>query len=726
MEGNFFLQAITPCSINELRSIKADIIINGVKYMAAGDRGNMLHTFRWDDEKKAYFPVNAFHAHGGAVSAITYLEPCDWVPEGALFTSSQAKTICAWDNSIFTTQVSEPSPTITLIGHENNVCFLTTTENHEIISSSWDGTARVWSNGTEILKMSQKDGVWGVVPVPIGYVVLGADKSIRIYNKQGAQVSVTTDAHTDVVRAGLYIKDVATLVTTSNDGTIREWFIEEDGRLTNLEIIAVTDTYLYTLTLVGKSYVVGCEDKCAYIVSSDTKTVSDVIPVPGVAWCVSPAPNGVAITATDGVIYTFTQDKNYRADKDTEEAYINKVAGLTFNNPQIDQYVLEELPPYSEVNSREVVPGRFELMRDGEEKILVVYNQTYGWMKVGTYSKSKGAQAQKYTGPDGKQYDYCFTIDVEDLGGQYPLYMNYNTNPYTAASNFIREHNLRTFYMDQIANFIIRNLKGTNLQMQSSSERAPEPEPEPPKSSMFPSEPNYISGGNPEVIVNKLAQIAEKSNLEFSPEDKAILSSPLSDNWAASASSILLIWDVGDAWPLLDMFRELILHSDSRKYLQDDFVATIVDRFASAGNDLTDYGVMGLMRIISNLQKNYASCALNKMKILHIFDGFVERLKSLPKISQIPFANAMMNYSLYGLAKPDDQKSFVLTLQKALEFSQLIDDETLYRLLMAVGNTAAKYPQTRQLFLNRPELLETEGKSERCSTLISEIVKILQ
>lgn len=727
MERNFVLSAITPCSINELRSIKADIIINGEKYMAAGDRGSMLHTFKWDEERKAYHPVNSFKAHGGAVSALTYLNPGKWMPNGALFTASQDKTICSWDNSIFTEMQVNPVPTLTLIGHENNVCFLST-EGDNIISSSWDGTARVWSNGVEITKMSQDGGIWCVVPVPCGYATLGADKSIRIYSHKGAPISALTDAHADVVRSGLYLTETATLVTTSNDGTIREWFIEEDGRLSNIAMITVTDTYLYTIAIVDNAYVVGGEDRCAYIVDIDSKQVTDVIPVPGVAWCVSPAPNGVAITATDGVIYTFSRDMANRAKKDVEDNYINRVAGLTFNNPQIDQYYINDLPHYSDVNSREIVPGRFELMRDGEEKILVVYNQTYGWMKVGTQSKSKGAQAQKYTGPDGKEYDYCFTIEVEDLHGSYPLYMNYNTNPFIAAGDFIRQHNLPTYYLDQIANFIIRNLRPNNLQMQQTQSR-PEPEPQQPahKSDFFPiPDPNYIVAVKTEPVVAKLQTIAAENGHDLTEDDMKTLNGPLSEAWMAVATNILLLWPVNDAWPILDIFRAYILGKNCRDFITDDIVITVVDRFASSGADLSDFGILGLMRVISNLQENFASSAVSKMKILDIFDAFVDRLPNLPRLAQIPFANAMMNYTMYGIPRSEDQKRFVAVLQKALTYGHTIDEETLYRLLMAAGNTAEKYPGTRTDILSHPELLDAEGRSERVQTLINEVVKVLE
>ena len=722
MDKEFVLSSVTAASSNELRSICANIEIDGKRYLAAGDRASMLHTFAWNEETKQFKRINSFKAHDSAVSAIAYLQPCEWMPEGALVTSSLDKLIYLWPNKIFTESIVSPIPIATLVGHENNVCFLTTNEEGMIISSSWDGTARVWSNGNEIIKMSQDKGIWGVVEIPMGYATLGADKSIRIYDKSGKEVSCKEDAHTDVVRAGLYIPDAATLVTAANDGTIREWFIEEDGTLTTLEMITVTDTYLYSLVHVGGMYIAGSEDKCAYVVDSDSKVVLDVLPVPGVAWAVAPSPNGVAVTATDGFIYDFSIDKTMTADEETVQRYIAKCASLTFNNPEFDQINILDLRNFSDAGSCEIVPGRFELMREGEEMVLVVHNLSYGWMKVGTLTKSKGSQAQKVVAPDGQEYDFCFTVDVDESGQQYPLYLNYNTNPYTAAMKFIQEHELQMHYLDTIANFIIRNLKGQKVEMTNKPE--PRAQQAAPKSYFFPiKEANFISSMKPDPIIAKIRKSLNENN-QLSEEELTILGSPLSEKWVEVATQVLLMWEVTDSWPVLDIFRAYILDENAKKFIPEDFVVTVIEHFAAEASTLPDYGIMGLMRVIGNLQPNYSSAALTKLDIPTIFETFIDRINTLPKISQIPFTNAIMNFTMYGLSKSKDAESIVETLVKALSGS--LDDEARYRALLALGNAAQLSTYAKNKLLLHPEVLDATDLSERCAVLIEEIVKVVQ
>ena len=718
----FALSSITPVTANELRSICANIQIDGKNYLAAGDRVNCLHTFVWNEESKRYDRVNSFSAHSNAISAIAFLKPCEWVPEGGLVTSSRDNLICVWPNTIFLTRLPSETPTYTLVGHENNVCFVTTLDDGTIISSSWDGSARVWKEGKEVVKMQQEKGIWGVVPVPLGYATLGADKTIRIYDHEGKQLSCLEDAHTDVVRAGFFKQDTQTLVTTANDGTIREWFIEPSGELSSVDMITVTDTYLYSIILYDKYYICGSEDKCAYIVDSESKTVHDVLPVPGVAWGVTNSPNGICITATDGHVYSFTDKPELRADKKVEKTYIAKCAGLTFNNPQFDQINILDLAKFENVASAEIVPGRFELMREGEEMILVVHNLTYGWMKVGTLTKSKGSQAQKYTGPDGKEYDFCFSVQIDELGATFPLYLNYDTNPYMAASKFIQEHHLQIHWLDTIANFIIRNLKGQKIEM--SNKELPKSEKEAPKSNFFPiKEPNYISSFKPEPIIKKLKAAVNEDNT-LTDEDAEILAAPLSPEWVDVATRVLLLWEPNDSWPLLDILRAYILDDNAKELMSDDFISTIVEHFASNAETLADFGVMGLMRVIGNLGLNYSSMALNQLNIPDIFSAFISRIHTLPKISQIPFSNAIMNFTCYGLTTPAVAETIVEVLYKAL--SGPLDDEAQYRALLAYGNAAQLSTAARKKILNHPEILDNGEMSDRCKMISEEIIKVIQ
>lgn len=62
-----------------------------------------------------------------------------------------------------------------------------------------------------------------------------------------------------------------------------------------------------------------------------------------------------------------------------------------------------------------------------------------------------------------QEYDYVFSIDVEE--GKPPLKLPYNVteDPWAVAQSFIEQHNLSPAYLEQIADFIVKNSKGATL-----------------------------------------------------------------------------------------------------------------------------------------------------------------------------------------------------------------------------------------------------------------------
>ena len=63
---------------------------------------------------------------------------------------------------------------------------------------------------------------------------------------------------------------------------------------------------------------------------------------------------------------------------------------------------------------------------------------------------------------EGKEYDFVFTVDIEE--GKPPLKLPYNLSedPWHAAQKFIHQNNLSQYYLDTVANFIIDNTKGAS------------------------------------------------------------------------------------------------------------------------------------------------------------------------------------------------------------------------------------------------------------------------
>lgn len=81
------------------------------------------------------------------------------------------------------------------------------------------------------------------------------------------------------------------------------------------------------------------------------------------------------------------------------------------------------------------------------------------WQKIGEVVGSSGGSKQSF---EGKEYDYVFDIDV-GAGENLKLPYNVTENPYDAAQKFLLKNELPQSFMDQVADFIIKNAEGVNL-----------------------------------------------------------------------------------------------------------------------------------------------------------------------------------------------------------------------------------------------------------------------
>lgn len=62
-----------------------------------------------------------------------------------------------------------------------------------------------------------------------------------------------------------------------------------------------------------------------------------------------------------------------------------------------------------------------------------------------------------------KEFDYVFSIDVNEGGPSYKLPYNITDDPWLTAYNFLQKNDLNPMFLDQVAKFIIDNTKGQML-----------------------------------------------------------------------------------------------------------------------------------------------------------------------------------------------------------------------------------------------------------------------
>lgn len=83
------------------------------------------------------------------------------------------------------------------------------------------------------------------------------------------------------------------------------------------------------------------------------------------------------------------------------------------------------------------------------------------WTKVGDVVGAAGQSDSTKNFYEGKEYDYVFSVDIDE--GKPPLKLPYNSseNPWLAAQKFIHKNDLSQYHLDTVANFIIKNSKSS-------------------------------------------------------------------------------------------------------------------------------------------------------------------------------------------------------------------------------------------------------------------------
>ena len=713
----FVLSTETHVSSSEVRSIVGGIQCDGDEFWAAGDKNNFVHIFNYSPDKKKFIRKVSFQAHNGWISSISYMKKCEQFPDGAIVTGSHDHSVKVWDLRSLFGNSSEKEPSLTYF-HDKEVCFVSACENGKIISTGWDSTCRI-SNGTEsyVLKHEQY-AVWSAAEIPSGYVTCGADKTLRVWSKSGELKFKLDNAHRDVLRGSLYIKSRNIFVTSSNDGTIGEW--EVSGyNLKRVGTISVSDQYLYSLGLLDENtYIVSSEDRCTYVASSLLQKVIDVLPLPDIAWCASAMTNGDIVCSTaDGVVRSFTQNLERRCDAETEQNYIAKLGALTFSNPEFQQINPLDLPDISTLTPENAAPGGGTLVRNGKEMVICTWSNGYNrWIQIGTVvTATDGQQKNKVADAEGNVWDYCFQIELED-GRSYPLYLNHDTNEYTAAYKFMNDHNLDTqLYLAQIVEFIQKNRRKTTLSTST-------------KPSIFPMKtPNFYSDINTGPVINKLKTLNNNNNPHLTDEQFYVLEQPLTPQLFDILEQVVLNWPYDQSWPILDILRARITDSTARQSIPSDRLCNLVNHVAKATDPSTpEFLILMIMRVIANMFQNYSVEAMTRINIINIFNNYIARFPSLMPRTQVAYATAVLNYSTFLQGNPSGAEQLINVIIEM--FGSLLDEGALHRLLYAAGNAISFSSEAKnqlQLHLEVIELIQSRQLPPDIQTPLSALIDMI-
>ncbi|XP_078070417.1 phospholipase A-2-activating protein isoform X3 [Mustelus asterias] len=380
-------------------------------------------------------------------------------PVGAFVSVSRDRSARVW-------VPNSPAPLYILKGHKNTVCSLSAGKFGTLLSGSWDTTSKVWLNEKCLMTLQgHTAAVWAVKILPEqGFMLTGsADKTIKMW--KAGRCEHTFTGHNDCVR-GLAILNELEFLSCSNDATIRRWQIS--GQC--LHIYYGHTNYIYSLSVFpnGEDFVTTGEDRSLRIWKDGECTQTIRLPAQSI-WSCCVLDNGdVVVGSSDSIIRVFTEAEERTASAEEIQTFENELSSATIDpkTGDLGDININELPGREHLDEPGTREGQTRLIRVEDSVQAYQWSVVDGrWIKIGDVVGSSGG-TQKTSGKvlyEGKEFDYVFTIDINEGGPSMKLPYNITDDPWLVAHNFLQKNDLNPMFLDQVANFIIENTKGNTL-----------------------------------------------------------------------------------------------------------------------------------------------------------------------------------------------------------------------------------------------------------------------
>uniref|UniRef100_A0A3P9M9D4 Phospholipase A2 activating protein n=1 Tax=Oryzias latipes TaxID=8090 RepID=A0A3P9M9D4_ORYLA len=392
--------------------------------------------------------------HSNFVSCVCIIAPSETYPRGLIATGGNDNIICIFS-------LDRPQPLYTLQGHKNTVCTLSSGKFGTLLSGSWDTTAKVWLNEKCMMTLQgHTAAVWAVLILPEQGLMLSgsADKTIKLW--KAGRCEQTFTGHEDCVR-GLAVISSTEFFSCSNDTSIRRWLVTGEC----VQVYYSHTNYIYSLAVFPNSqdFISTGEDRTLRIWKQGECCQTIRLPAQSV-WCCCILPNGdIAVGASDGIIRVFTQAEDRMASAEDLQAFEDELSKTTIDpkTGDLGDIKMEDLPGREHLNEPGNRDGQTRLIKDGQKVEAYQWSVSDGrWMKIGDVVGGSNQQTSKNVTYEGKEYDYVFTIDVNEGGPSFKLPYNVTEDPWLTAHNFLQKNDLSPMFLDQVANFIIENTKG--------------------------------------------------------------------------------------------------------------------------------------------------------------------------------------------------------------------------------------------------------------------------
>jgi phospholipase A-2-activating protein len=398
-------------------------------------------------------------------TCLAYFPPVKEYPEGLIISSGQDAVIEARQPA----SISNDNADGFMVGHGSAVCSLdVNAEAGYIVSGSWDHTAKVWGIGKwepEVELRGHDHNVWAVLAYDRETIITGcADQMIRVFDTRGKLRQAIDNK--GIVRALAKLPhghpSGGAFVAANNDGIITIYTL--DGVV--VAQLFGHESFIYSLAVLPTGEIVSSGEDRSVRVWKGTDCIQ-VITIPALSvWSVSVCPNGDIIAgSSDKMARIFTRDPKRLADAETIAQFDEMVRGSSIPQQQIGEINKTDMPGVDFLDRKSGTKEGQQQMIKEDDGSVALYAWSTGsqkWEKIGEVVGSAGGSGSKQT-YNGKQYDFVFDIDIEDGKPALKLPFNVTQNPYDAASKFLSDNELPADYLEQTANFIIKNTQGAQL-----------------------------------------------------------------------------------------------------------------------------------------------------------------------------------------------------------------------------------------------------------------------
>ncbi|XP_062850294.1 phospholipase A-2-activating protein [Trichomycterus rosablanca] len=408
-------------------------------------------------ENQSFTEMHCMNGHTNFVSCVCIIAPNETYPRGLIATGGNDNIICIFS-------LDRPDPIFLLKGHKNTVCSLSSGKFGTLLSGSWDTTAKVWLGDKCMMTLQgHTAAVWAVVILPEqGLMLTGsADKTIRLWKAGCCEKTYT--GHEDCVR-GLAVINDEEFFSCSNDASIRRWKVTGEC----VQVYYSHTNYVYSLTVLpnGQDFVSTGEDRTVRIWKKGECAQTIRLPTQSV-WCCCVLPNGdIVVGASDGMIRVFTESEERVASSQDQQAFEDELSKATIDpkTGDLGDIKMEDLPGKEHLNEPGTRDGQTRLIKKGANVEAYQWSTSDArWVKIGDVVGGSSKQNSQRVMYEGKEYDFVFTIDVNEGGPSMKLPFNMTDDPWLVAHNFLQKNDLNPMFLDQVANFIIENTKGHTL-----------------------------------------------------------------------------------------------------------------------------------------------------------------------------------------------------------------------------------------------------------------------